>query len=566
MAPRVTLRFLEERWRTTPKAFSGFEANLKSALVAVFQSGETAALDALAEILPSFSVGVQTGALDDLGALWTQENGSAGATFLGKMFSHVVTPESNESRAAFVKAFDSLHVVSPGEADALVKTLQSRFGAPRDTKIAFLLARLIGIADPDPTVLETALNELFSANHEERLRASYLLREAAKTKPEIVDALLALPADRQIKEEGIHVIYSVASGSQDANRLLAVLDRWDPTERGAGTAFRVIMESAAQADPARMLEWLKTRVPLAKTAARRRQILVGFQVIVEYGTSAVSLEDARLFYQLGFSNADATDEMKRVFAGASGWVAEIDAALGREVFRRVFRSRKRESINAAIASLRTVGAPELVVEVCELTRQFAEQQHGQATFGHFLEVISGRSFEIRSALVRKLGTTRFRTLIKRLNDAVVVSRVLTLLKSTVKVDVSLVLELALACPLINDGNSTALSAVLENACHQNDNIDLSRMILRRLLELAPVASYGVRNSLRRALPYLDEVLPHREVADAALKTILSSGVWSEKAQEHLVRAASKIPSWSREDTEKVLRSNLAHTARAVLLN
>jgi hypothetical protein len=504
--------------------------------------------------------------LDDLVALWTRQTASAGAIFLKNVFPRLVAQESNEPRAAFVKAFDSLHTVLAGEANLLARTLQSQFGASRDAKTALLLARLIGIADPEPTVLKSAINELLDANHETRLRASYLLREVARTKPEVVDDLLAFPADCQIGEEGINVIYSVASGSHDANRLLAVLDRWDPTERGAGTAYRVLMESAAKADPVRTLSWLKVRVPLAKTAARRRQILVGFHVVAEHGTNAVSVEDARLFYQLGFLSANATDEMKRVFAGAAGWIAEIDATLGREVFQRVFRSRKRETINAAIGSLRTVGSPELAVEVCELTRRFAEQQEGQATFGHFLEVMSGRSYEVRSALVRALATQDFRKLIKRLNDAVVVSHFFALLKSTVKADVRLVLDLASLSPLIDEGNATTLSAVLENACHQTDDLDLSRKILNRLLELASIASYRVRNSLRRALPHLDGVLPHREVAEAALKTILASGGWPEKAQEHLVRAASKMDSWSRADTETIIRSDLPELVKAVLLH
>ena len=381
-----------------------------------------------------------------------------------------------------------------------------------------------------------------------------------------MESLLALPSNKKVSDEGINAIYSVASGSRDPNQMLDVLDRWEPTERGAGSAFRILMESVAKVDPSRTLEWLKARTPAATTADRLRQILVGFQVVAQYGTSAVTAEDVRLFYQLGFLSKNATDEIKRVFAGAAGWAAEVDAALGREIYRRIFKSRNKSFINAAIGSLRSVGSPELAAEICQLTREFAARQQGQATFGHFLEVMSGRNFEVRSALLQALAVPESRDFIKHLNAPVVVSHLLTLLKSTVKADVALVLDLASLCPRLDEGNDAALSAVLENACRQTDDLDLSRKILRWLLELASVASYRVRNSLRRALPRLDEVLPHREVADTALKTILASQHWSEKAQEHLVRAASKVNSWSREDTETVLRSDLSHVVKAVLLN
>jgi hypothetical protein len=185
-----------------------------------------------------------------------------------------------------------------------------------------------------------------------------------------MDRLISLPQESEPPEETLSVIATVASGSPDAAKVLAVLERWDLTERGSGAAFRLLMVNAAKADPSRTLDWLKRRMPLAKDDFHRRQILVGFQVVAENAVQIVSKEDAHLFWEFGFLSPTSTDEMKRVIAAAAGWMAEIDEAMGRDVFRCIFKTKNRGSINAAIGSLRSTGSPELVIFVFGLTRNF----------------------------------------------------------------------------------------------------------------------------------------------------------------------------------------------------
>jgi hypothetical protein len=566
MDPEGTIRFLRESWRRNPRAFKGFEAALKMALVAVFRAGCVDALDALVEILPTLSVGIQAGALDDLSELWTTETASEAVTFLERLFPVFVASDENEPRSGFVKAFAALNAAAPDATRALAKTLASRAGASPNGKALMLLARVVGIADPSTEVIGNAFADLSSADHLRRVAASYLLREAARKRSDVMDRLLALPQETEPAEETLSVIATVASGSQDAAKLLAVLERWDLTERGSGNAFRLLMVNAAKVDPHRTLDWLKRRMPIARNHFHKRQILVGFQVVVENAAKTVSKEDAHLFWEFGFRDPTATDEMRRVIAAAAGWMAEIDEALGREVFRRVFKKRNRGPINAAIGSLRYTGSPELVVFVFGLMRSFSADQEGHATFGQFLEAICERNPEVRDAVMRELNAPPSRTLIQRLNSPVVVGRVFALLKGTVKADTTLVLELAALCPLINDGNLASLSAVLENASHQTASQDVARSILARLLELGSNPSFRVGNSLRKALPRLDRILPHREVADAVLKTILTSLEWPEKSLEQLVRAAKAMESWTQADEEAVHRSELPHRVKAALLS
>lgn len=565
VGPVSTRRFLMEAWQKAPGACREFGGDLKNALVAIFRSGDPGVLDELAEILPSLSIGTQAGALNDLAPFWTLENAAKGAEFLLAMFVPLTKHDSNEARGAYVAAFEALHTTNANAACRIAKELLTEAGAQTDQNTILFLARLTGIADPTPEVIEAAFDDLLGPDHVRKIRAAYLLREAAKTRNGIVDHLLSLPLKVVQGKETVNAIYTIASGSKDAGRIFAVLERWDPSERGAGNPYRALLASAAKADPRRALSWLRARISGTESSAQRRQLLVGFLAVAETAAKSIAPADARRFWEIGAINKGATDETRRVAATTAGWIGDIDDALAREMFRQIFASKNRHIINAAIGSLRYAGSPELVLSVFELTQIYAAQQKGQASFGHFLEVVADRALDLRVALLRRLAAPDMFAFLKTLHAPVVISHVLTLLKSTAQADVGLVLELAAVCPLIDDSNRAQLSAILDNASRQTGDADLARRILSQLLDLAVIPSDRIRSSLRRALPHLETILPHREVAETVLANILGSGEWPEKAQEQLARAAKDLAGWTQQDSEEVLRSQLPPRVRSILL-
>ena len=104
-----------------------------------------------------------------------------------------------------------------------------------------------------------------------------------------------------------------------------------------------------------------------------------------------------------------------------------------------------------------------------------------------------------------------------------------------------------------EGNEKALLDFLQDVTLINIDEEISRL-------------FGKERGRLRALPRLDRLLPHREVAKAVLGAILSKGPRKEKALENLARAAKRLESWTSDDTEAVLRSNLQPRAKAVLLS
>lgn len=75
-----------------------------------------------------------------------------------------------------------------------------------------------------------------------------------------------------------------------------------------------------------------------------------------------------------------------------------------------------------------------------------------------------------------------------------------------------------------------------------------------------------RQASAPALPRLDRLLPHREVAEEVLGAILSRGHYQAKALENLVRAAKRLGSWTQGDTETVVRSSVPPRVKSVLLS
>ena len=406
----------------------------------------------------------------------------------------------------------------------------------------------------------------WASDHIRRLSAGELLRQTAKVNDSVMERLLGLPVGQQLSPEGINAIFHVASGSRNPERMLATLDRWTPTERGAGTAYRVLMENAARTDPGRTLAWLKARFGTWQSPARKRQILVGFQILAENAAESLTSEDVRGLFKWGFLSPDATDEMKRIYANTAGLMEKVDAALAKEILEKILRSRRRDLTAAAINSLRAVNSAGFLVVALDLILRLTVDERSCAALGHFLHAVADHAPEAKAAVLRRLATPDSRRLIRTVSDPVVVSRIHGLLKSVAKTDVTTVLELAEICPLLDDGNAATLSAVLENASQYVAEPTVLRTILSRLLALANSPHHRVCNSLLRALPRLDRLLPHREVAKAVLGAILSKGPRKEKALENLARAAKRLESWTSNDTEAVVRSNLQPRAKAVLLS
>ncbi|MGO8732125.1 MAG: hypothetical protein ACLQVM_04960, partial [Terriglobia bacterium] len=83
-------------------------------------------------------------------------------------------------------------------------------------------------------------------------------------------------------------------------------------------------------------------VKLSQSPARKRQILVGFQILAENAATSIAPEDVLQFFNWGFLSPEATDEMKRVFANTAGLISKINPALAQEILEQILGSRRRD--------------------------------------------------------------------------------------------------------------------------------------------------------------------------------------------------------------------------------
>jgi len=566
MAPASTLAFLGSALSGGLGITPDLDGRATSALMATLKAGELGALAIFRKILPKFRAGMQAFALNQIGEVTIPENAPQVAEFLADLFPEILRSETNESRAGFTNAVAALHRSSRSQCRMLAERLQSGFGASDEMRTRNLVARVRGIADPEPNLIDEALRGVLTSDHLRRLSASDLLHEAVKNDPSILDRLLSLPLERALSPDSINAIYWIASGSRNPEGVFSVLDRWPPNERGAGTAYRALLENAAGVDRSRTLAWVKERMSHTRTGGQRRQVLVGFQILAEHATAALTPADVRLFFEWGFAHPSATDEMRRVFASSTAKIAEVDEQLAENILRRIFQSRKQDHINAAVNSLRSTKSTEFVLYVLNETLSLVRSSRRYAILGHFLAVVADGDESLRTAVVKRLGALDAKTLLSGIDDPVVASRLLGLLKSTARADVEAAFDLCQTCPILDDGNAATLAAVLQNVSWHIQDPPRLRGILDRLLELAAYPQDRIRNSLVRALRVLDKRLPFGQVPQAILNTILTRDKWDEKALANLVRAAKHVESWTRDDTEALLRSNLPQRAKAILLS
>jgi len=566
MAPEQTLAFLGQEWQKRPTSFRGHETDLKTALIALFKAGATAALDLITAAFPRMSPGLQTGTLNDLSELWAVDTVHQALAFLRKLFDILRTTDRNEVRSAFVRAFASFCNVVPLEGREFVALLTERIGDAADPNQRILLARLTGVAGIDAKVVRSALADLTGPDHFRRMCACELLREAAAKQSAVVDELLALPADAVRSEEVQNSLYSVVACATNAASMLAVLKRWPPTERGAGEAYRTLVKNAVLIDPPQMRSWLKAQMPTAVSPARRRQILVGFQMLAESSIGCLTSNDARDLFHWGFSDRNATDEMRHVIIGFAGRFVEIDISFTKTVFRSIFGTNRQDFIRAAVNSLRAVDSIDLILYVLNMLVDFTSKKKQYAPFGHFLAIIAeNRPQEARHAVAAQLGKPKAISLIKDIDNAVTVSGLLKVLKSTASADPQGTLAIAEACPILDDGNAATLAVLLRNVAYHVEGEDLGRALLRRILDLASNPSDRVGNALHGALKRLSTVLPHREAVAAVRTTIENASNWNEHALERLAGAAKRMNGWSQSDTEELLRRGLPHKVQAALL-
>ena len=195
MAPARTLAFLRNALSGGSGVTPDLDGRATSAFIATLKAGELGALAVFREILPKFRAGVQALALNQIGEAITQENAPQVAEFLADLFPEIVRSETNEPRAGFTNAVAALHGSSRTRCRMLAERLQSEFGASDQLPTRTLVARVRGIADPEPNVIDEALRDVLSSHHLYRLAASNLLHEAVKDNPSILERLLGLPPE-----------------------------------------------------------------------------------------------------------------------------------------------------------------------------------------------------------------------------------------------------------------------------------------------------------------------------------------------------------------------------------
>jgi DNA-binding winged helix-turn-helix (wHTH) protein len=563
IASKQTLDFLRYAIDSGSVKAQEVRGGLKSAIIATLRAGELEALEVLKDIFPELSLGVVAGTLTEIADAITVTNAGAISGFLQFVFHRLAPDDDKEARYALTVALRALRRAAPAECLNLANQLREENWAQANLNTAVLLAKVLGVTGPSLTEIHTAIQRLSDTDHKKRFAATELLYEAAQSDDDILEMLLNEGSTKS-NIDSVKAIYRVASGSHDTRSLRAVIDRWVLPDRGAGNPYREVLQKIAQADPEGAKEWLIRRLAAAGSESHKRQTFVGFQVLAESVPTALTGADVRTLFEFAFADRTLGHEVKRVFSGMFGSIAAVNVHLADQIADQIFASGDRDYINALLNSLSRSHAPDLILSMLERVLQRVQKKRDPAALGIFLTALRDSDIEVRRRILKRLATPDGKISVRTLNNATAVSAVLRLVKSSAEPDPVAALDLALACPLLDKGNTAMLSAALENISLYTAREDDLRAILTRILDISEFYQWRIRNSLHRTMERLDRKLPHRTAVLAVVKKISTHHPWDERALEDLVRAAKNMPSWTLNDSQRLLQQRLPPTIQAIL--
>jgi len=232
---------------------------------------------------------------------------------------------------------------------------------------------------------------------------------------------------------------------------------------------------------------------------------------------------------------------------------------------QTFASGNREWISATINALATKTWTGLPIVVLRLILRLKEGRGRELFIGSFFDATNGLPLLAKVDLLAELSKWTS-TVLPAIKDESSQLSVLILAKSTAKYDPSTALKVAKSLRCKSPATLGNLLAVYENITFVSSDPLVYRQTLDGLIKISLHRHRHIRNSLRRALPRIEEVLGPRTAVDAIKEAVKTNRDWGDKALGDLLEAAILIPSWTQADSEELLALNLSHNVSAILLN
>jgi len=236
-----------------------------------------------------------------------------------------------------------------------------------------------------------------------------------------------------------------------------------------------------------------------------------------------------------------------------------------QAIERVFASGNREWISSTLNALATKTWTGLPLFVLRLILGLKERKGRDLFLGSLLDATNGLPLLAKVDLLVELSNSAS-TVLPAIKDESSQLSILILAKSTAKNDPANSLKVAKALRCESPATLGNLSAVYENITFVSADISIYRQTLDELIRISRYRHRHIRNSQRRALPRIEEILGPRTAVEAIKEAVKANRDWDEKALGDLLQAAIQIPSWTHGDSEELLRLNLPASLSAILLD
>jgi len=566
--PDGTLNFLSHAARYVRIDRHDGNAAFRNALMATLRAGQLEAFQVLRSVFPKFGEGLREAVFQELCEIVRPEFVGGISDLLTASADEVLAGHRRMLPPAYYELLRWLCEMSPSTASSIVDHIERASAGTTNVDIAILSQKSKGVLPQKRESLLAALNNLGASDHNLRMATSeFLAEQAHHNGDDVLDAILETvesPLWNNAEATKFLLIALRSLHVADSSGLLAILNRWHFPDRGAGKAFRAIFGKLVSADGNSARDWLRKEMQAVDSTADVREVMVGAQLLVENSPLVLSENDVKEFFGLGFSHWHASHETRRIACSIVSRCYTVAPDFCTREIAKIFKSGNPEWISATINALASKTRTALPLIVLILILKLKNSRARDLFIGQFLTATNELPLLAKAEILTELAKFKS-TVLSGIDDENSQLAVLVLAKSIASHDPVTALMVAKAVKCETPATLGNLGAVYENISLVSTDPSVYLEMLAGFLRIARHRHRHIRNSLRKGLPRIEEVLKARTAVEAIKTAIKISPDWNERALDELLEAAILIPSWTQADSEDLIAMGIPKSASAVLL-
>lgn len=371
------------------------------------------------------------------------------------------------------------------------------------------------------------------------------------------------------RKEKIHAAFLVMAGLREFSEvdMFGFLDNW-PIPQGVGQPLAEIFANIADLYPDSLHVRLLRKL-YSDQDSEHLEALIAFRVLASKNITLFTTADFRRAYQLMQDENKKDKEKRKACVVLIGLAALLDQDLAAEWFSEVLTTAGIHLRRAAPNSLRycATSQPGFVLAQGKCVISIIKDPTNIGVLDNYLacltEIPVNEGWEVLTRLEDWFPAER---LDKLRAKETTLGKLLIALKVFSRSSPETAFRIATRCPVETRGVAGSLGALYMNLAGATDD----PTVLSDILDDCPkLIAFADQEQLRHALPLLLATIDNK-LMDGRVKNMVfqkyEALIKKEGVLNILVRAATKLPSWTVKDTDRLLgNKSLPDSTKGLLL-